>query len=174
LDRTDVDDPAPGRAELFQKGMCHVEHAMEVDRHDVLPVLDHGLGIRGEGIAPVDAGIVDQDRDLAHLRADARSNLAAPVVLGHVEYEAARFAAGSCDGLGGFGRRVAIDVEDSNVCSLLRIAERDRSADARPATSHHRDAVLKTPDSSELFVVHYARRQFSANAAIADSMAASK
>jgi hypothetical protein len=65
LDRTDVDDPAPGRAELFQKGMCHVEHAMKVDRHDILLVLDHGLGIRGEGLAPVDAGIVDQDRDLA-------------------------------------------------------------------------------------------------------------
>jgi hypothetical protein len=88
LDRTDVDDPAPGRAELFQKGMCHVEHAMKVDRHDILLVLDHGLGIRGEGLAPVDAGIVDQDRDLAHLRADARSNLAAPVVLGHIDYEA--------------------------------------------------------------------------------------
>jgi hypothetical protein len=26
LDRTDVDDPAPGRAELSQKSMCHVEH----------------------------------------------------------------------------------------------------------------------------------------------------
>jgi hypothetical protein len=42
--------------------MRHVENAVEVDRHDVLPILDHRFGIGGEGIAAVDAGIVDEDR----------------------------------------------------------------------------------------------------------------
>ena len=59
LDRTDVDNPAPRCAQLLQKSVRHVEHAVEVDGHDVLPVLDHRFAVRGEGVAAVDAGIVD-------------------------------------------------------------------------------------------------------------------
>src|SRR5262249_16704532 len=59
--------------------MGHVEHAVEVDRHDVLPVLDHRFRLRGEGVAAVDAGIVDQDRDLADRRPDLRGNLPTPI-----------------------------------------------------------------------------------------------
>src|SRR5262249_58397909 len=85
LDRADVDDPAPGRAQLSEKGMGHVEHAVEVDRHDVLPVLDHRFGGRGESVAAVDAGIVDKHRDPAAGLADLRGNLAAFLALRHVE-----------------------------------------------------------------------------------------
>ena len=48
-----------------QKGMRDVEHAIEVHRHDVLPILDHCIRIGGKCVAPIDAGIVDEDRDLA-------------------------------------------------------------------------------------------------------------
>ena len=101
--------------------------------------------ITASASAPVDAGIVDQNRNLADLRADPGGNLAALVVLGHVEHEAAGSAAGSCDGLGGFGGGVAVDVEDGDLCSFLRIAQRDRSADARPATGDHRNTFLEKP-----------------------------
>jgi hypothetical protein len=74
-----------------------------------------------------------------------RGNLATPVVLGHIEHEAAGFAASSIYGLGGLGGSVAVDVEDSNLCSILRIAQRNRSADARPATGDHRNAFLEKP-----------------------------
>src|SRR4029450_128298 len=107
-------------------------------------VLDHRFRVRGEGVAAVDAGIVDQDRDLADRRADLRGNLAALVALGDVEPQAQGLAAGSRDGFGGRGRRVAVGVEHSDVCSLPRIAQRDRAADARPATGDHRK-VLRAP-----------------------------
>jgi len=125
--------------------MGHVEHAVEVDRHDVLPVLEHRFRVRGEGVAAVDAGIVDQDRDLADRRADLRGNLAALVALGDVELQAQGLAAGSRDGLHRRGRRVAVGVEHSNLCSLPRIAQRDRAADARPATGDHRNVSLEQP-----------------------------
>src|SRR5262249_32217536 len=54
-------------------------------------------------------------------------------------------AACSRDGLGGRGRRVAVGVEDSNVCSLPRIAQRDRPADAGPAAGDHRNVLLEKP-----------------------------
>jgi hypothetical protein len=65
LDRGDVDDAALGGAQRAQKGMRDVEHAIEVHRHDVLPILDYGIRIGGKRVAPIDAGIVDEDRDLA-------------------------------------------------------------------------------------------------------------
>jgi hypothetical protein len=49
----------------LRKGMRDVEHAIEVHRHDVLPILDYGIRIGGKRVAPIDAGIVDEDRDLA-------------------------------------------------------------------------------------------------------------
>ena len=52
--------------------MRHVEHAIEIDRHDVLPVFDHGVRISGEGVAAVDASIVDQDGNLADFACDLR------------------------------------------------------------------------------------------------------
>jgi len=143
LDRADVDDPAPGRAQLCEKGMGHVEHAVEVDRHDVLPVLDHRFGGRGEGVAAVDAGIVDQDGDPADGRADLRGNLAAFVALGHVEHEATGLAAGARDGLGGLSRAVAVGVEHDHVRSLPRIAQRDRPADAGGAAGDSRNVLLE-------------------------------
>ena len=66
LDRADIDDPPLGRADLVEEGMRDVEH-VEVDRQDVVPVLGHGCGVAGDRIAPVDAGIVDQDRYVAAL-----------------------------------------------------------------------------------------------------------
>src|SRR6516164_9750081 len=61
LDRSNIDDPALGRTQGIEKRMGYVEHPVEIDRHDVLPVLDGGVGFGSESVAAVDAGIVDQD-----------------------------------------------------------------------------------------------------------------
>src|SRR5215472_317658 len=135
--------------------MCHVEDAIEVDRHNVLPVFDHRLRISGEGIAVVDAGIVDKDRDPADLLANLLGDNAAPLGFGHVQHKAKGPAAGGCDGLNGLGRRVAIYVDHSDLRSLPRIAQRDRSAYTRPTSCDHCNAFLEKPGH---FIVPIAQR----------------
>src|SRR5579871_3799077 len=58
LDRGDVDDAALAGPQRIEEGVGDVEDAVEVDRHDILPVLQDGIGIGGETVAAVDAGIV--------------------------------------------------------------------------------------------------------------------
>ena len=122
--------PAAGRTELRQEGVRDVEHAVEVDTQHLLPVLDDRLRIPGDGVAPVDAGIIDQDRDRTDLLVDERSNLAAAVALGHIEHQIFGLAAGFPDCRNGLRRSIAVDVEDDDAGALPRIAERDRPPDA--------------------------------------------
>src|SRR3954447_10216050 len=63
LDRADIDDAALVRAKRAEKGVRDVEHAGEVDRNHILPVLDHRLRGARHAVAPRDAGIVDEDGD---------------------------------------------------------------------------------------------------------------
>src|SRR5262249_31989955 len=114
-------------------------------RHDILPIFDHRFGIGSEGVAAVDAGIVDQDRDLADLGADLLGNLTALVALGHVEHEADGLAAGPRNGPDGLGRRDAVGVEEDDLCSLLRVAARDRPPDSRTSTGNRRDVSFEKP-----------------------------
>src|SRR5581483_4367910 len=94
LDRGDVDDTALAGAQGFEEGMRHVEHAIEIDGHDVVPVLDHGRRLAGKSVAAIDAGIVDENRDLADLLADAPCDLCAIGAPRDIEPEACRAAAG--------------------------------------------------------------------------------
>ena len=101
-----------------EEGVRHVEHAVEIDRRDVLPVLEHGICIRNKRVAPVDAGIVDEDRNRTDFFADLRGDRAAGRVIGHVERKILRLAARVAD-FGGRARRcLAVDVERCDLRSL--------------------------------------------------------
>jgi len=110
--------------------MRDIESAVEIYRQDVLPILDHGLGIGGKGVAPVDAGIVDQDRDRADVACDLRRDCAASHPIGDIEDKMLRLAAGITDIRRRLRRRLAIDVEHRELRALARIAERDGAADS--------------------------------------------
>ena len=100
-------------------------------------------GIAREGVAAVDAGIVHQDRDRPDLVGDLFGDRAAGRAVGHVEREALRLAAGIEDLLGGFGGRLAVDVEHHDLRALARIAERDRAPDAGARAGDDRDVVFE-------------------------------
>ena len=93
LDRSNIDDASLGRAQRSKKRMGHVESAVEIDRHDVLPVFYDGLGIPSERVAAVDAGIVDQDRDRSDLFVDLPGDRDAVLAPGDIEHKAFSLAA---------------------------------------------------------------------------------
>ena len=87
LHRADIDDAPLGLAQLVEKRLRHVEDAVEVDADDVLPVLGDDFGLGGDGVAPRDAGIVDQDRNGPDFGGDLRGHGAAGRAVGDVERE---------------------------------------------------------------------------------------
>ena len=91
--------------------MRHIEDAGEVDRDDVLPVLDHGLGRAEHAVAAGDAGIVDEDRNRADLVGDLLRHRDAVRAVGDIERETLRLAAGIADFLRRFRRRRLVDIE---------------------------------------------------------------
>ena len=100
-------------------------------------------GLRGEGIAAGDAGIVDEDRDLPDLVGDLLGQRKAIVALGHVERKALGLAAGLADLLGGLRDRVGIDVEQHHLRALARVAGGDRPADAGTGARDDGDVVCE-------------------------------
>jgi hypothetical protein len=130
---------------MVEKGVRDIEHALEVDADDVLPILDHRFRRRGEGIAPVDAGVVHQDRDLADPRADLGGDAAARHALGHIEPHARGRAPAVADDPLGLSRRGGVDVENDDVRTLPGIADGYCSADARSAAGDSGDVALKQP-----------------------------
>jgi len=123
--------------------MNDIEHAVEIDRHDVLPVLADDVGIGGEGVAPGNAGIVDEDRDLVGFCRDVRSDGAAGGAIGDVEPEVVRLAAGLDDVGGRCGRRLAIDISSNDLRALAGEAQRDGAADPGAGTGHHSGMILQ-------------------------------
>ena len=122
--------------------MRDIEDAVEIDRHDVLPILQHGVGVRREGVAAVDAGIVDEDRDLADLARDLLCDREAILTFGHVQHEALGLAAGAADLAGGVAYGL-VDVEQHDTRALAREAGRDRAADARCGASDDGNVILE-------------------------------
>jgi len=143
LHRAEIDDAALAGAQLRQEGLRDVEHAIQIDRQHVLPVLGDHVGIAGEGVAPRDAGIVHQHRDAADPGLDLGRHRPAGGAVGDVEGEGGRLAARFDDASGGRLRRPAIDVEHGDGCALARIAARDRLADAGAGTGDDGDVVLQ-------------------------------
>ena len=125
--------------------MRDVEHAIEVHRHDVLPILDHCIRIGGKCVAPIDAGIVDEDRDLADKAGDLRGDGAAGHSIGDVELEVLCLATGITNIRCRRGGPLTIDVQHRDLRALAGIAERDGAADPRSPAGDYRDVVLQKP-----------------------------
>ena len=123
--------------------MRHVERAAEVDRHDVLPVLQHGIAVRGEGVAAVDAGIVDQDRDAPDLVGDLLGDRDAVIVAGDIEGKTVRLAAGFANFLGHFVGGLFVEVEQHDMRAFARVTDRDGAADPGSRTSDDSDMMLE-------------------------------
>ena len=126
-----------------EKGVRHVEDAVEIDRRDVLPVLDDGVCVGDERVAPVDAGIVDEDRDRAELVGDLRGDGTAGRMIGDVERKTFRLAAGVADFGGRGSGSFTVDVERCDLCALARKSDGDRAADAGACAGDGRDVVLQ-------------------------------
>ena len=143
LDRADIDDAALAGAQRAEERMRHVEHAGEVDRDDVFPILDHGRVLAEHAVAPRDAGIVDEDRDRPDLVGHLFRHRDAGVAVGDVEGKTFRSAAGIEDCLRRLAGRRLVDVEHHHAGALAGIAGRDGAADPGAGAGNDGDVVFK-------------------------------
>jgi hypothetical protein len=119
--------------------MRDVEHAGEVDRDDILPVLDHGLGRTKHAAPPRDAGVVDEDRDRSDRVGDLLCHGGAGGAVGDIERKTVGGAARIENVLRGLVSCLFIDVEQHDPRALARKAERNRAPDAGAGASDDRD-----------------------------------
>jgi hypothetical protein len=115
--------PALGLEHRADGGLDHVEGAEEVDLQDLLPVVDrhaHDQVIAG------DAGIVDEDVDLAERLEGGGDGLHARFRIGHVGRDVDGLPTESLDlGHGGFGDFLASHVHEGDVATLSRELQAD-------------------------------------------------
>ena len=123
--------------------MRDVEDAGEVDRDDVFPVLDDGVGRAQHAVAADDAGIVDEDRDLADLVGDLLRHRDAVLASGDIERKALGLAAGVADFLRGFRRGFLVHVEQHDPRALAGISVRDRAPDAGACAGDDGDMIFE-------------------------------
>ena len=97
----------------------------------------------GEGVAAVDAGIVDQDRDPPDLFGDLLGHFDAILAPGDVECETFGEAAGIADFLRRLGCCLGVDVEQRHLRALTGIALRDRAPDSGSGAGDGGDVVLQ-------------------------------
>ena len=121
--------------------MRHIEHAGEVDRDDVFPIVDDGFGCAQHAVAAGDAGIVDQDRDLPDFFGNLLGHRDAVVALGDVEQKTLGLAAGVADFARHIGRRLLVHVEQHDPRAFARIAVRDRAPDAGTCAGNDCDVI---------------------------------
>src|SRR5262249_12441561 len=84
LDRANIDDSPLGRAQLVEEGMRDVEHTIEIDRQNVVPILGDGCWFARERVAAIDACIIHEDRDVAGFR-DLGCHLLASLAVRDIE-----------------------------------------------------------------------------------------
>src|SRR5205085_10644913 len=63
----------------------------------------------------------------------------------YIKDKAFGFAAGAADCFNRLGRRIAVDVEDNDLCPLPSIAKRDGPADTGAASGDHRAMSVEQP-----------------------------
>ena len=132
-------------AQRRKKSLRHVEGAVEVHRKRVGPVFGDGGRVAGKRIAPDDAGIVHQDRNLARRLGDFRRDGAAIAGLGDIERETFGAAAFVADRARRLGRRFGVDVEENEPRTFARIALRDGAADARARSGDDGKVFVEKP-----------------------------
>ena len=110
---------------------------------DGVPIRDHGLRLGGEGIAAIDAGVVDEHRDLAEAGADVAGGGLAGLAIRHVEHKACGLATAFAHH--GCGRGLRIAIEDEDARAVRAVAEVYRPADARAAAGDGGEPSLQKP-----------------------------
>jgi hypothetical protein len=78
----------PRGAQLPQEGVGDIEHAVEIDGHDILPVPQDCVRVGREGVAAIDAGVVHEHRGLSDPARNVSGNATAGVAVGDIELEA--------------------------------------------------------------------------------------
>jgi hypothetical protein len=119
------DRAALALAHVRHQSLAEVEHAAQVDVEHRIPVLRgdvHELQRLG------DAGVVDQDVDMAERLDGAVGRLLAAVAVGHVAREAAVLSA---EALGRVVRRAFVEVDDRDAGAVL--GKQPRRSEADPA-----------------------------------------
>jgi hypothetical protein len=76
LNRANIDDAAFAGPQGLEKRIGDIKNLGKIVRDDLFPVVDHGKRCAQHAIAPRDAGIVDQDRNLPKLVGDFLEGLA--------------------------------------------------------------------------------------------------
>jgi hypothetical protein len=97
----------------------------------------------GEGVAPVDAGIVDQDRDRPDLLGDAPGDRDAIFALADVELETFSPAARAANFLRRLLGGLLVQVEQCYLRALVCVTLRDRASDPGRRTRDDGDMVLE-------------------------------
>jgi len=115
---------------------------------DGAPIRDHGLRLGGEGIAAIDAGVVDEHRDLAEAGADVAGGGLAGLAIRHVEHEACGLATAFAHH--GCGRGLRIAIEDEDARAVRAVAEVYRRADARAAAGDGGEPSLQKRSQGHL------------------------
>jgi hypothetical protein len=111
--RANVDDPSLGRTELVKEGVRDIEHAIQIDRQNIVPVLGHGSRVAGDRIAAVDAGVVDEDGDGAAVGDLGGRGLACPPV-GNIELHRRCLPACCRDKTDGLLRTIEVEVQNDD------------------------------------------------------------
>ena len=125
-------------AQLIEEGVGDVKDTFDVDIDDVFPVLNHGIAVAGEGRTPVDAGVVDQDRYLAHFGGDLCGGGDTGGTVRDVESEARCLAAGVGHGLGCRSSGLGVDVEGDDLGALSSVTDGDGLSDAGAGAGNRR------------------------------------
>src|SRR4029077_17603950 len=106
------------------------EDAVQIDRDDVFPILDHGLARTQHAVAPLNPGIVDEDRDLSDFFGDLLGHSDTVLAFSHIEDEALRFSAGVPDFPGCLRGRLLVHVSYHHLRALAGITVGDCASDA--------------------------------------------
>ena len=126
-----------------QEGMGDVEDAVEVDRDDVLPILDHGLV---PPVMPLRRAMpalltrIETGRPCRRPASPSRRQSSRRVTS---SAKAVRLAAGLADLFRGLGGRFLVHVEQHDARALACIARRDRAADAGAGAGDDGDVILQ-------------------------------
>src|SRR5262245_54515154 len=143
LDRADVDDATSALPQIFQEGMRHVEHTIEVDGHDVVPVLDHRRRLAGKGVAAVNARIVDEDADAANAGADRSGQAQTGRAVSDIERKTPRPSPIAFERRRRLLRGFGVGIERDDCRSGLGIAERNCPTDAGTRAGDGSDVVFE-------------------------------
>jgi hypothetical protein len=121
--------------------MGDVKHAVEIDVEYAPPVLNRVLGV--DALANDDAGIIDQDRNVAGTRFDGLCKLSAGIDVRDVEMVMPRSPPCGRNIVGRPRNTVAVDVGDNDIGAMCSQTQRNRTTVASGSTRYKRQLTLQ-------------------------------